>query len=168
MHDINIKQLDNVTKILLILLIGVVLYFAIFLMLKPFFITQQTSRMGMMSQMFGYSSASTTTNLIALIVAIAIAVVASFYLFRQEHKETASNITKEQEYSIIKKALSEDERLIMEEIKKAGEITQDSLRFRLNWSKAKTSTILNNLDRVRLIQKERTGKTYKVFLQKRD
>ena len=54
---------------------------------------------------------------------------------------------------------------ILDEIKKAGEITQDSLRFRLNWSKAKISTTLTNLDKMNLIQKERIGKTYKVYLQ---
>jgi len=68
--------------------------------------------------------------------------------------------------NIIRKALSEDEKSILEEIKKAGKITQDSLRFRLNWSKTKVSTILTNLDKINLIQRERTGKTYKVYLQK--
>ena len=56
--------------------------------------------------------------------------------------------------------------LSLEAIKKSGEITQDSLRFRLDWSKAKVSTILTNLDKRNLIQRERIGKTYKVYLQK--
>ena len=58
--------------------------------------------------------------------------------------------------------------IFLDEIKKAGEITQDSLRFRLNWSKAKVSTILTNLDKIGLIQRERIGKTYKVYLQKQE
>lgn len=45
-----------------------------------------------------------------------------------------------------------------------GRITQDSLRFRLGWSKAKVSRILTNLDRKNIVQRERTGKTYAVFL----
>lgn len=73
--------------------------------------------------------------------------------------------SKEKEFSILKKALSNDEKLVLEEIKKAGEITQDSLKFRLNWSKAKLSAILSNLDRLNLIQRERQGKTYKVFIK---
>ena len=160
---IDLKRLDNVTKLLLILLIGVLIYFAIFSILKPFFITEPTPVMSMMSQMIGsdminFSSGySTTMNLISLIIAIGIAIIVSFYLFKSD---------KIDEYSIIRKALSEDEKRILDEIKKTGEITQDSLRFRLNWSKAKVSTILTNLDRKNLIQRERTGKTYKVYLQK--
>ena len=60
-----------------------------------------------------------------------------------------------------------NEKKILDEVKRAGEITQDSLRFRLNWSKAKISTILTNLDKINLIQRERQGKTYKVFLSKK-
>jgi len=65
---------------------------------------------------------------------------------------------------IIKKALSDDEKAVVDEIRRAGEITQDSLRFRLDWSKAKLSRILTNLDKMNLIQRERVGKTYNVFL----
>ncbi len=164
MKKINVTKLDNVTKILLILLIGVVFYFAIFLILKPFFITEPATMTSMMSQIMGSdimnfsNNSSIIMNLVSLIVAITVALIVSFYLFKHDAKE--------REYSIIKKALSEDEKAILDEIKKAGEITQDSLRFRLNWSKAKVSTILTNLDKMNLIQRERIGKTYKVYLQK--
>ena len=164
MKKISIAKLDNVTKILLILLIGVIFYFAVFSILKPFFITQPTSMRGVMGQMMGSdimnfsTGSSITMNLVSLIIAVAVALVFSFFLFKQDIKPN--------EFDIIKKALSEDEKLILNEIKKAGEITQDSLRFRLNWSKAKISTILTNLDKINLIQRERIGKTYKVYLQK--
>src|SRR3989338_8057487 len=117
----------------------------------------------MMSQMMGsdimnFSSVSSVTmNLVSLIVAISVALIVSFYLFKHDAKE--------REYNIVRKALSEDEKAILDEIKKADEITQDSLRFRLDWSKAKVSTILTNLDKRGLIQRERIGKTYKVYLQ---
>ncbi|VVB59309.1 Uncharacterised protein [uncultured archaeon] len=75
-------------------------------------------------------------------------------------------IPPEQELKIIKKALTEEEKKAIAEIEKAGEITQDSLRFRLGWSKAKASAIISNLDRMGIVQRERQGKTYKVFLQK--
>ncbi len=45
---LNIYKLDNVTKILLTLLIGVIFYFAVFSILKPFFITELTPMMKMM------------------------------------------------------------------------------------------------------------------------
>ena len=105
------------------------------------------------------SSGSATMNLASLIIAISTAIFISFYLFKHDGKD--------KEYKIIRKALSEDEKAILDKIKKAGEITQDSLRFRLDWSKAKVSTILTNLDKMNLIQRERVGKTYKVYLQKR-
>ena len=164
LKKINATKLDNFTKALLILLIGVVFYFAIFSILKPFFITEPTPMISIMGQMMGSdimnfsSSSSAIMNLVSLVVAIIVAVVASFYLFKHSAKD--------QEYNIIKRALSEDEKAILDEIKNAGSITQDSLRFRLNWSKAKVSTILTNLDKINLIQRERTGKTYKFYLQK--
>ena len=160
----NIYELDNVTKILLILLIGVIFYFAIFSILKPFFITEPTPMMKMMGQVMGSdimnfsTTNSATMNLVSLIVAISVALIVSFYLFKHD--------VKNEEYAIIRKALSDDEKRILDEIKKSGEITQDSLRFRLDWSKAKVSTILTNLDKRNLIQRERIGKTYKVYLQK--
>ena len=157
-------KLDTTTKILLTLLVGVVLYFVMFLVLKPFIIHYTTDDRSMMQHMVNSNimnfsdSTSAYINLTSLIVAIIAAIAVSFYLFR--------NDAKEQEYSIVKRAMSEDEKTILDEIKKAGEITQDSLRFRLNWSKAKVSTILTNLDKMNLIQRERVGKTYKVFFQK--
>jgi len=97
-------------------------------------------------------------NLISLIFAAGLGFLASLYLFRTK--------TEDREYNILRKALSQDEKKILDEIKKAKEITQDSLKFRLDWSKAKVSTILTNLDKRGLIQRERIGKTYKVYLQK--
>ena len=163
--NIELKKLDSVTKILLVLLVGLIFYFAIFSILKPFFISEPTPMRGVMGQMMGSNmmnfstGSSTTMNLVSLIVAIGVTFIVSFYLFK-------SNV-KDDEFRIIRKALSEDEKAILDEIKKAGEITQDSLKFRLNWSKAKISTILTNLDKINLIQRERQGKTYKVFLSKK-
>ena len=71
------------------------------------------------------------------------------------------------EYKVLKKAMNPDETRMYDEIEKAGKITQDSLRARLGWTKAKTSRILVNLDKMNLVQRERVGKTYNVFLQKR-
>ena len=158
MKKINPKKLDNVTKILLILLMGVILYFVMFMVLTPFLIREPTSMVDIMNQVMGSNNSSITINLVSLIIALIVSLIVSFYLFRQDRKE--------QEYKVIRKVLSDDEKKILDEIKKAGEITQDSLRFRLDWSKAKISTILTNLDKRELIQRERIGKTYKVYLQK--
>ncbi len=148
------EKLNNVTKILIIILVVVISYFIVFLILRPFF--APTSMMDMMNQIGSIG----TETIIPLIIALIIGIVISFYLFKnKEYKE-------KDEFKILKKALSDDEKKILDEIKKAGKITQDSLRFRLDWSKAKVSTILTNLDKIGLIQRERIGKTYKVYLQK--
>lgn len=67
---------------------------------------------------------------------------------------------------IIQRGLSPDAKAALKEVKRSGSLTQDSLRLRLGWSKAKTSTILTNLDKLNLIQRERMGKTYRVFLSR--
>ena len=124
------------------------------LILKPFFVRQPASMSDMMDQLRG---GIRTDNLLSFIVALIIGVIVSFYLFSVKERD--------REYDIIKKVLSEDEKKVLSEIKKAGEITQDSLRFRLNWSKAKISTILTNLDKKGIVQRQRTGKTYNIYLQ---
>jgi len=160
--DIKIGKLNNVTKIFLIILVVAISYFIIFLILKSLFISQQISMAEMMNRVIGGNTVLNLINLISLIIALIIGVVVSFYFFKTE----TENIEKDKEYNILKKMLSEDEKKVLGEIKKAGEITQDSLRFRLNWSKAKVSTILTNLDKKGIVQRERTGKTYKIYLQK--
>ncbi len=67
---------------------------------------------------------------------------------------------------VIQRGLSSDAKAALKEIQRTGSITQDSLRLRLGWSKAKTSTILTNLDKLNLIQRERMGKTYRVVLSR--
>src|SRR3989344_7259591 len=135
---IDLKRLDTVTKILLIFLAGIAAYFVIFLFLKPFFIVNATQIRGMMGyNMMNFSSDNLIfMNLFALMFVAIVAVLISFYLFNNNANEL----------NILKKALSDDEKAVLDEVNKAGEITQDSLRFRLNWSKAKISTILTNLD----------------------
>ena len=165
MKNINPQKLDNISKIVLIILIAIVGYFLLFLAISTLFAPKQPSMMGMMNEMIGanITNFSTTNsiiiNLISLIFAAGSGFFVSLYLFRVQSKD--------KEYGILRKALSKDEKAILDEIKKAGEITQDSLRFRLDWSKAKVSTILTNLDKRNLIQRERIGKTYKVYLQKK-
>ena len=160
----NIKEVNNVSKIVLIFLVAIVGYFLVFLILSPLSVPKQTPMMQMMSGVMGTNIMNLSTinsiiiNLISLVFAAGVGFLISLYLFRTK--------TEDKEYNILRKALSDDEKKILDEIKKAGEITQDSLRFRLNWSKAKVSTILTNLDKMNLIQRERIGKTYKVYLQK--
>ena len=167
MKKINLTHLDPVTKIVILLFTITIFYFSLFSLMKPFFITQPTPMMQIMSQMIGSDilnfsrESSSVMNLIALMGALLIGIIVSLYLFQSKTVDMMSS--SKNEYAILRKALSPDEQAILDEIEKAGEITQDSLRFRLNWSKAKVSTILTNLDKMNLIQRERVGKTYKVY-----
>ncbi len=160
----NLKEIDDVSKTALIILVTILGYFILFLIASSLSTPPQNSMMQAMNERMGTNimnfstTTSTTVNIISLIFGVVLGLLTSLYLFGKQ--------TKDREYNILRKALSEDEKKILDEIKKAREITQDSLRFRLNWSKAKISTILTNLDKRGLIQRERTGKTYKVYLQK--
>lgn len=164
MEKFDLKQLDNISKIALTILVAIISYSLTFLIIGSLLAPKQTSMTQLMNEMMGTNimnfsaTNSIIINLVSLIFAIGLGFLVSYYLFETKIDD--------KEYNILKKALSEDEKKILDEIKKADEITQDSLRFRLDWSKAKVSTILTNLDKRELIQRERTGKTYKVYLQK--
>lgn len=147
-------KLDNIQKFLVVSLSIVASYLILFLILRPFF-----SFGNIHMQMMGFSSQQNTIlNLTVALLAIGIGLLATYFI-RPKTKPHS-------EIEIVKKVLSNDEKKLIDEVQKAGEITQDSLRFRLNWSKAKTSAILTNLDRLNIIQRQRQGKTYNVFLQK--
>lgn len=164
MNKPNLKEIDNVSKIALIVLVAIIGYFLTFLIVSLLSAPTQTPMMRMANEMMGTNimNFSTTNaiiiNLVSLIFGIGLGFLVSLHLFRTQAED--------EEYNILRKALSENEKKILDEIKRAGEITQDSLRFRLDWSKAKVSTTLTNLDKRGLIQRERIGKTYRVYLQK--
>lgn len=65
---------------------------------------------------------------------------------------------------ILKRALNDDEMLIIDMVKDTPGLTQDSLRFRTEFSKSKVSAMILNLEKKGIIQREKSGKTYKIFL----
>lgn len=117
---------------------------------------------------------ATEITIIASILITLMIVLGLVLLFqrKQEQEQITSELKGEvsavHEFELVKKGLSEDEKKILAEIEKEKEITQDSLRFRLEWSKAKVSTILTHLDKMGIIQRRREGKTYVVFLSKKE
>lgn len=145
-------EVDAITKIVLIIFVTAVSYFAFFLLLRSLFYGQPRS----MHEMMHFNGYTGLVNLGSLSLALGMGLIFSLLL-----KTKTRTVDK---YKIIKKALSEDEKAVIDEIRRTGRITQDSLRFRLGWSKSKVSRILTNLDKMNLIQRERTGKTYIVFL----
>lgn len=156
----KIHRLDLTTKIILIGLIILISYFIFFTIFQLLFMSYPRNMMEMMEQMMGRGQRYTILNIISLIIAMIVGFLASLVLKTNPERQL-------NEFSVLQKALSGDERKVMDELRRAGKITQDSLRFRLDWSKAKVSRILTNLDKMNLIQRERTGKTYIIHLQKR-
>ena|SRR3989338_10824610 len=159
----NLQKLSIVSKVTLIVLVFFLTYLMSALIVDYVF-PQPAAYAVMREMMGGYTSS--TMILIPLIISITLGIIVLLYFFPPSSQRKQEDEYRD-EYKIIRKVLSEDEKKVMDEVKKAGEITQDSLRFRLEWSKAKVSTIVTNLDRKGLIQRERVGKTYNLFLQKK-
>ena len=158
----KIRGLDLTTKIIVIVLVVVISYLVMFLVLSEIFVQENTSWNGMMDHMNGFSPDYTVAILLSLTLALVAGVLVTLWL--KPTKTETTTVAKTDELEIIKRALSDDEKAVIDEIRRAGEITQDSLRFRLDWSKPKLSRILTNLDKMNIIQRERMGKTYKVFI----
>ena len=70
-----------------------------------------------------------------------------------------------QKEKFIKQVVSDDERIIVEEIKKKGEILQEDLRDSLGWSKTKISKVVRNLEVKKVIYKIPYKKTNKLKLK---
>src|SRR3989344_111331 len=102
----KLEKLNNVTKILLIILVVAVSYFIVFLALRPFF--APTSMIDMMNQIAG---GMRTNNLFSIIIALIVGIIISFYLFKDKEDK------REDEFKILRKVLSEDEKKILSEIK---------------------------------------------------
>lgn len=76
---------------------------------------------------------------------------------------TATDKNSNGKIGIIKKLLKEDEVKVMEIIIENEGVTQDSLRFKTDFSYSKISMIIKKLEERDLIVRERFGKTYKVY-----
>lgn len=163
----RLKNLDSTTKIILVVFAVVIIFLVLFLATSALLAPKYNSFGGMGNMMNNYQQDYTVPILLSLVVALMVGVIVSLWLKPAAKTETPTPAAKIDELEIIKRALSEDEKLVVDEIRRAGEITQDSLRFRLEWSKAKLSRILTNLDKLNIIQRERVGKTYKVFLSEK-
>ncbi len=167
----KLKSLDSVTKVGLLLIFMMVIYIGLLFLLKPVFLSAETLQahttvMGDHIMAFN-SPEQRNLNLAALFLAF-VCGLGVWLLIKGPSSETTETVPEQKSnLEVIKTVLSPDEKKILSEIEKAGEITQDSLRFRLDWSKAKVSAILLQLDRMNLIQRERQGKTYNVFLGKK-
>ena len=70
----------------------------------------------------------------------------------------------EDKFSLILKALDENEQKVLKAIKEQEGVTQSTLKFRTDLSKAKVSQILTGFEKKHLVKRELKGKTYAVYL----
>jgi len=70
----------------------------------------------------------------------------------------------ENKFELILKAMDENEKNVLKAIKEQEGITQATLKYRADLSKAKVSQILTDFEKKHLIKRELKGKTYAVHL----
>ena len=70
----------------------------------------------------------------------------------------------EDKFDIVLKAMDDNERKVLKAIKEQEGITQSTLKFRTDLSKAKVSQILTDFEKKHLVKRELKGKTYAVYL----
>ena len=70
----------------------------------------------------------------------------------------------EDKFNLLLRPLDENERNVLTAIKDQEGITQSTLKYRANLSKAKVSQILSDFEKKDLIARKAKGKTYEVFL----
>ena len=67
-------------------------------------------------------------------------------------------------FELVIKALDDNEKKVIRAVKEQEGITQSTLKYRTDLSKAKISQILTNFEKKELIKREAKGKTYSVYL----
>ena len=85
-------------------------------------------------------------------------------ILRKLEEENSQKI-KEEKFSIIMKALDPFEQKVLTSIKEQDGITQNTLRLRVDMSKAKLSYVLQELEKRNLIKRMPKGKTLEVWLK---
>ncbi|MBS3062638.1 MAG: MarR family transcriptional regulator [Candidatus Diapherotrites archaeon] len=146
-----LEELDNVSRFYLTAIVVVTAYILASLVFA--FVTGRAVALVMMN--FS-DNLLFLANVLAVLFSLGVGFVFSVFCWRMKKPGKA--------FEFIVGVLTDDEKRLLAEVKAAKAITQDSLVFRLGWSRAKASTVLSNLDRKRLVVRERSGKTYKVYL----
>ena len=70
----------------------------------------------------------------------------------------------EDKFELVLKAIDDNEKKVLKAIKEQSGITQSTLKYRTDLSKAKVSQILTDFEKKHLIKREEKGKTYAVYL----
>ena len=67
-------------------------------------------------------------------------------------------------FELVLMAMDDNEKKVLKAIKEQDGITQSTLKYRTDLSKAKVSQILTDFERKHLVKREEKGKTYAVYL----
>ena len=79
--------------------------------------------------------------------------------------EQEKNMKIEQDkFELVLKGMDDNEKKVLKAVKEQEGITQSTLKFRTDLSKAKVSQILTDFERKNLVKREVKGKTYSVYL----
>jgi len=84
-------------------------------------------------------------------------------ILRRLEEEKNMNIEQDR-FGLILKSMDENEKKVIKAIKEQAGITQSTLRYRTDLSKAKISQILTDFEKKHLVKREEKGKTYSVYL----
>ena len=84
-------------------------------------------------------------------------------ILRRLEEEKSMKIEQDK-FELIIKALDDTEKKVLRAVKEQNGITQSTLRYRVDLSKAKISQILTDFEKKHLIRRELKGKTYAVYL----
>ena len=67
-------------------------------------------------------------------------------------------------FDLVLKSMDENEKRVLKAIKDQTGITQSTLKFRTDLSKAKISQVLTDFEKKNLVRREEKGKTYELYL----
>lgn len=142
-------------------LVSIGIFLAVFLFLYSitWFTNPMRGHMGMMGAM-GAIGFPTWPFLIAILAVIIYIVMTP----GRESETTSEEKNSDELINVVERVMDKDESLIINIIKEHEGITQDSLRFKTGFSKAKISIILKELENKGIIYRERFGKTYRLYL----
>ncbi len=70
------------------------------------------------------------------------------------------------EFEIILSVLEDEEKQVLKAINKQEGIKQSTLKYRVDMSKTKLSYVLRSLEDKELIEKEQSGRTYKIYFKR--
>lgn len=107
-------------------------------------------------------------TIVSLIVVSALAITGLMLIIQPKTISKALKLggKRKSEFDVMLSALKEDEQKVLRIVKVQPGIPQNTLRLKADFSKAKLSMLLKDLESRGLVKKEPEGKTYRVYLKK--